>query len=104
MSSLCDYMLQSAKQKLKKNKILPPPLRRQIAGNLENPYDLDDLGNVDIKFYMEDFLARYGTHPHIEQVESIAVFPTAENLSNVKLYLKTLSHLTGTNDMDLSKL
>ena len=101
MTSLCEYMLSSARQKLKDDiKIRPPILRRQIAGNWNNPYDLDDVRNLDIKLYIDDFLSKYGTEPPNDQVETIAVLPTTENLLNVQLYLKKLNK----EDMNLSKL
>lgn len=97
MSSLCEYMLQAAKKKLKECKVRPPILRRQIAGNLDNPYDLEDLGNLDIKLFVEDFFSNYGTNPPSDHIESLAVFPTTENLVNVQHYLKM-------KDTNLSKL
>lgn len=90
MSSLCEYMLQEVRTKLKESKVRPPILRRQIAGNLDNPYDLDDIGNLDIKLYVQDFFAHYGTNPPPDHIESLAVFPTTENLVNVQHYLKTI--------------
>lgn len=101
MTSLCEYMLSSARQKLKEGpQIRPPILRRQIAGNWNNPYDLDDVRNIDIKLYIDDFLSNYGTEPPNDQVESIAIFPTTENLLSVQLFLKNLNK----EDMNLSKL
>ena len=96
---LCQFMLEQVKRKLGENKIRPPILRRQIAGNWDNPYDLEDLGNLDIKLYIEDFFAHYGSNPPTDHLESIAIFPTTDNLSLVQQYLKTLPEHT-----NLSKL
>lgn len=100
MTSLCDYMLSCARRKLKDSRIRAPVLRRQIAGNWDNPYDLYDVRNLDIKLYIDDFLSYYGTEPPNDQVETIAVLPTTENLLNVQLYLKNLNK----ENMNLSKL
>lgn len=103
MTSLCDYMLKHAKDQLKLQALRAPVLRRQVAGNLDNPYDLDDYRNLDIKLFIQDFFEQYGTDPPSDHLEKIAIFPPHENLVNVTAFLKNLPNH---NDifMNLSRL
>lgn len=94
MTSLCEYMHNAVASKLKDRRIRPPQLRRQIAGNLHNPYDLEDLSNLDLRLYIEDFCKQFGTDPPSEHLEKVAIFPTTDNLVLVQQYL----------NMNLSKL
>jgi hypothetical protein len=87
MTTFCDYLIKAVKDKLVGTTIRPPTLRRQIAGNLDNPYDMEDLGNVDIRLYVEQYLREHSRLPPAEDLEQIAIFPTSENLSILKEYL-----------------
>lgn len=92
MSFLCDYMLHSVKKKLKGTAVVPPTLRRQIAGNLDNPYDMDDSRNIDIKLFVQDYVLHHGIDPPSDSVEKVAIFPPEENMQTVQHYLQELSH------------
>ena len=94
---LCEYMLQCAQQKKESTDIHVPILRRQIAGNWDNPFDMNYVDNLDIKLYVDDFYSHFGVDPPLEHIVDIAMFPTTENLINIQQYLKK-------RDMNLSKL
>ena len=100
MTSLCDYMLETVGRKLKANQLRTPVLRRQIACSWGNPYDMEHVGNLDLKLFVEDFVQHHGNKPSDDQLESLAIFPTTENLVMVQKYLKNLSSF----DTNLSKL
>lgn len=87
MSNLCDYMLLHAQNKLKDCHLRAPALRRQIAGNWKNPYDLYHVGNLDIKLFVQDYLQNYGSNPPLEYLEQLAVFTAEYNMRSVQLFL-----------------
>lgn len=92
MAFLCDYMLNSVQKKLKALPLLAPTLRRQIAGNLDNPYDMDDSRNLDIKLFVQDYVLQHGIDPPSSVLDKVAIFPPEENLQTVQHYLQELSH------------
>jgi hypothetical protein len=102
--NLCEFMLHVAKRKLKLQPLCAPALRRQIAGDLDNPYDMADYRNLDIKLFIEDFFEHYGTNPPFEHIEKIAIFQPHENLELVTTYLKNLSSNNSDMFMNLSRL
>jgi len=70
--------------------LIPCCLRRQIAGNFENPYDMKHPDNIDLKIFIEEYERHYGQPPSGELLESIAVFSAQENLSWIQSFLSRL--------------
>jgi hypothetical protein len=79
--NICDRMLLHAEEKIKSKGLFAPALRRQIAGELYNPYDLTNFDNRDIKLYCENYKETYGTNPPSQNISKIAVFSADENMT-----------------------
>ena len=89
MLSIADIMLQNALFKRGLYPVHPPPLRRQLAGDLENPFDLNDTSNQDILLFCTEYLRQYGLAPTEEQLLTVAMFPAKDNFQALqKSYLK----------------
>lgn len=86
--NIADQMLFNAEEKRRKLVVIPPALRRQIAGSLDNPYDLDHFDNRDIKLFCEVFFQKHQSHPPPNYIETIALFPAADNLETLYWFSK----------------
>lgn len=78
--NICDLMLNSAKSKTQNLKLQAPSLRRQIAGNLDNPYDLECIDNRDIKLYCETYKHLHNTDPPATDINLLGFFRAEDNL------------------------
>jgi hypothetical protein len=91
--NLCELMLANAKKKKAQynhyHYCFPPALRRQVAGDLDNPYDLTYHGNRDIKLYCDVYYLLHKTNPPADDINFLGTFTAEDNL----LSLPTLSTL-----------
>jgi hypothetical protein len=83
-------MLCNAVERRRINFLVPPALRRQIAGNFDYPYDLDDYGNRDLKLFIREYLKNYKIYPSSNEIDEIALFSAEENLQHLKTQLAKL--------------
>ena len=83
-------MLSHAISKKQEQNVFLPALRRQIAGNFENPYDLDNYDNRDLKLFCQEYLRYYNRRPSLEEIEDVALFPADDNLLHLHLYFSKL--------------
>ena len=83
--NVCELMLANAKKKKseyyqKYQYCFPPALRRQIAGNLDNPYDLTCHSNRDIKLYCDLYYLLHNTDPPADDINFLGTFTAEDNL------------------------
>jgi hypothetical protein len=76
--------------KKQKHIIQAPSLRRQIAGNLENPYDLNYPDNFDIKLFCDEYQRLYGKEPGYDLISQISINSCQENMSWLLSFLSRL--------------
>lgn len=88
--NLAKVMLAYAASRKQEQSVILPVLRRQIAGNFENPYDLDNYDNRDLKLFCQEYLHVYNKTPTSFEIEDIALFPAEENLMQLQMYLSKL--------------
>ena len=83
-------MLTHAALKKKEQSVILPALRRQVAGNFENPYDLENYDNRDLKLFCQEYLRYYNRRPSLEEIEDVALFPADDNLLQLQVYFSKL--------------
>lgn len=83
-------MLRNAVDRRRESEIVPPTLRRQVAGDLDNPFDLKCHDNRDLKLFIQEYLKQYDKHPTMDQISNVALFPADENLFQLQLSLSKL--------------
>ena len=70
--------------------LMAPCLRRQIAGNFENPYDMDHPDNFDIKLFVTEYEKLYGCPPSSTVIDSVAIYPAKDNMQWVHSFMSRL--------------
>lgn len=88
--NIADAMLSLATEKRKLYKLVPPALRRQIAGNFENPFDMEHESNRDILLFYLEYVKKYGRLPTYENLQNISLFTAEENMADLSAYLSKL--------------
>jgi hypothetical protein len=88
--NLALIMLKNSVARRRECEIVPPALRRQVAGDLDNPFDLKCHDNRDLKLFIQDYLKHFEKNPSVEELNSVALFPADENLLQLQLSLSKL--------------
>lgn len=88
--NLAKVMLAYSAARKQEQSIIMPHLRRQIAGNFENPYDLNNYENRDLKLFCQEYFHFYNKRPSSIEIEDIALFPAEENLLQLQTFLSKL--------------
>jgi hypothetical protein len=88
--NIVTLMKKTAAFRRQKKILILPPLRRQIAGNFENPYDLEHYNNRDIKLFCNEYVRNYGVSPTASEIQEISLFPANENMLWLHIYLSKL--------------
>jgi hypothetical protein len=78
--NICNIMLSSAQRRKQASELHMPALRRQIAGELEQPYDLTSVENRDLKLYCEMYNHYHKTDPPYSHINILGLFKAEDNL------------------------